>query len=191
MPQTSNIPSIDSATCIFDMNAVNEAIDQVASSINQYFCEQASEPFELLVMPLMNGGLVFSGVLLPKLAMNITLDYFHVTRYRDTNTGGDDIEWRVLPKQNVAGKHVLLLDDIYDHGITLDVVVNWCKDQNVASVSSAVLASKNIANPEIREHLVSPTFSAMTLPDAYVFGAGMDFKGYHRNAPGIFTFDEC
>ena len=74
-----------------------------------------------LVLSVMGGAVVFSGQLLPLLRFPLEFDAIHVTRYGGTTQGGE-LEWRVLPKESVAGRTVLVLDDILDEGRTLAAI---------------------------------------------------------------------
>ena len=76
------------------------------------------------------------------------------------------------------------LDDLLDHGITLSAIVEACQELGAAEVLTAVLVTKQV---ESRAGLSSTDFSALSLPDAYLFGYGMDYHGYLRNVPGIYA----
>jgi hypoxanthine phosphoribosyltransferase len=81
---------------------------------------------------------------------------------------------------------VLIVDDILDEGITLKELVAYCEQQGVSSVRTAVLVNK-LHN---RKTLESADFIGLTVEDRYVFGYGMDYKGYLRNVPGIYAVNE-
>lgn len=117
--------------------------------------------------------------------MPLRVDYLHATRYRG-ETSGADLQWRVEPVINLAGHDVLIIDDILDEGYTLDAIIDFCRLRQAASVSAAVLVRKQ------HQRGVKPSVSyiGLDVPDRYVFGAGMDYKGYWRNAEGIFAVPE-
>jgi hypoxanthine phosphoribosyltransferase len=75
---------------------------------------------------------------------------------------------------------VLIVDDILDEGITLDQVVRACEEDGAAGVHTAVLVAKR------RPHRREADFVGVEVPDRYLFGYGMDYRGYFRNASGIF-----
>jgi hypoxanthine phosphoribosyltransferase len=175
--------SIDQAICIFKRAEIDLAIEAVAKKINQSLAGE-----DVLVLPILNGGLVFSGVLIPQLTMPLQLDYMHVSRYRN-NIGAEQLQWRATPSVPLKGKSVLLVDDIFDRGDTLHEAIRWCENAGAKKVISAVLATKNLRDSTVRTTPSKPTFSALEVPDVYVFGFGMDYSGYFRNANGIFAFD--
>ena len=165
------------ADCLHDRQAVEAALDALAADIGQVL--GGSDP--VLLCP-MTGAVVFVGVLLPRLAFPLTLDYLHATRYAGALVGGA-LEWRARPATPLAGRHVLVVDDVLDRGITLAAILEWCRAQGAASVRSAVLVEKAAA----REVAVQAEFVGLHAPDRYLFGYGMDWHGYLRNAPGIYA----
>lgn len=168
------------AECLYDRTTVETACDQMASHINRDMVGT-----DALVLCILNGGLVAAGLLLPRLDFPLRVDYLHATRYRE-RTAGDDLHWRVEPSGELLGKDVLLIDDILDEGYTLDAIIRYCEARSAASVRAAVLVEKH------HDRGVAPPvdYIGLTVPDRYVFGFGMDYKGYWRNAPGIYAVME-
>ncbi len=165
------------AECLYDRAAVETALDRMAQRITH---DMAGG--DVIVLCVMNGGLVAAGALLPRLDFLLRVDYMHASRYRERTTG-DELHWRVEPHQALAGKDLLIVDDILDEGHTLDAIIRFCKQQSPASVRAAVLVQKQ------HERGVRPPldYIGLSVPDRYVFGYGMDYKGYWRNAPGIYA----
>jgi hypoxanthine phosphoribosyltransferase len=168
---------LETADRLYDENAVDAAFQCMAEDINRDMVGS-----DALVICVMNGGLVASGMLLPRLDFPLLVDYMHASRYRE-RTSGDDLHWKVDPSQPLAGRDLLIIDDILDEGFTLDAIIRFCRQQAPASVRAAVLIRKE------HERGVRPPvdYVGLTVPDRYVFGYGMDYKGYWRNAPGIFA----
>lgn len=135
-----------------------------------------------LVLAVMTGGLVPAGLLVPRFDFPFQLDYLHVSRYRDTTRGGH-LEWLRRPVVPLAGRHVLLIDDVLDEGWTLHATVAACREAGAAEVRSAVLVAKR----RTRRSGAVADYVGLELPDRYLFGYGMDYGGYLRGAPGIFA----
>lgn len=133
-----------------------------------------------LVLVVMGGAVVFAGQLLPQLRMPLDVDYVHATRYGAATSGGR-IEWRVSPSVAVRGRHVLVLDDILDGGHTMHAIRGRLLELGAASFHCAVLVEKILqaAKP------ITADFVGLRIPDRFVFGCGMDAKGYWRNLPEI------
>lgn len=138
-----------------------------------------------IVMCIMNGGLITTGKLVTRLDFPLQIDYLHATRYRNT-TSGHALNWIKYPTLSLKDRTVLVVDDILDEGATLAAVIEYCNSQQAARVYSAVLTDK------LHERKVSnikADFVGLEIEDAYVFGYGLDYKGYLRNAPGIYAID--
>jgi len=138
-----------------------------------------------LVLAVMGGAVVFAGQLLPRLRFPLEFDYLHVTRYRGKTEGGE-IEWRVLPGQNVVDRHVLVLDDILDEGETLAAIRDKLLHMGAARVWSAVLTNKD----NRLDKPVQADFVGLVVPNRYVFGCGMDAYGLWRNLPAIYALKD-
>ena len=135
-----------------------------------------------LVLAVMGGAVVFAGQLLPQLIFPLDFDYLHVSRYGDLTTGGQ-LAWIVEPRSSVAGRVVLVVDDILDEGVTLAEIAKRLRAQGASDVLSAVFADKNLG----RSKPVAADFVGVQLPNRYVFGYGMDVKGAWRNLPAVYA----
>jgi hypoxanthine phosphoribosyltransferase len=164
---------------IYSFEQVVTAIADVSANINQAL--PGHEP--LLVLCLLNGGLVFTGQLLPHLTRPVELSYVHATRYHN-NVAGAQLRWITPQHANIQGKSILLCDDIFDEGKTLHAVYQELMQQGAHSVHCAVMTTKDHPRKPVDFH---PEFSALNVPDRYVFGMGMDYSGLWRNAPGIYA----
>jgi hypoxanthine phosphoribosyltransferase len=108
-----------------------------------------------------------------------------VTRYGDATRGGE-IEWRTGPARSVAGRVVLVIDDILDEGHTLALIRERILAAGAAAFHSAVFAGKDTGRPK----RAAADFLGVTVPDRYVFGFGMDVRGAWRNLPAVYALKE-
>ena len=159
---------------------ISVAVTRVAQEINH-----ALRDTNPLVLCVMRGALVFAGHLLPQLDFPLQVDTLDATRYGASTQGGA-LVFRHMPLASIAGRTVLLLDDILDHGVTLAAVRDKLLALGALRVWIAVFAVK--ATP--RTLPVTADFLGVTLPDRYVFGFGMDVHGYWRNLPAIYALGE-
>jgi hypoxanthine phosphoribosyltransferase len=171
---------LESAERIVSADAVSAAVRRVAVEISARLGE--AHP---LVLSVMGGAVVFTGSLLPLLRFPLEFDYLHVTRYGDATSGGE-LRWIAAPRESIAGRTVLILDDILDEGITLAAIRQRMLDNGAATCFTAVFADKDIGRPKP----VKADFVGMRLPNRYVFGFGMDVKGAWRNLPEIYALRE-
>lgn len=167
------------ADCLASPAEVEHAITHLAARITA-----ALEEANPLVFTVMNGGLIFAGRLLAKLDFPLEASYLHATRYGE-HTQGQQLHWRARPDIPLTGRIVLILDDILDEGHTLLAIQQYLKNAGASRVLSAVLVHKQHerkASPGLRAD-----FTGLELADRFLFGCGMDYKGYWRNAPGIYA----
>lgn len=166
------------ATCLYDQREVDQAIDRMAVEIHKDLSEKS--PVMLCVMV---GGLITTGHLLTRLDFPLELDYVHATRYCGEITGGD-LQWRATPKAALQDRTVLIIDDILDRGVTLAAIVDYCYAKGAKEVLTAVLVDKYDAR--IDGGLTRANYVGLSIENHYVFGYGLDYKEYLRNAPGIY-----
>ncbi len=132
---------------------------------------------------------VMLGAMLPltRLSQMLTgdfqLDTCHATRYQ-SGLEGKELAWLKQPSVELTDKTVIVVDDIFDIGITLEAVVAACEANGAAKAYSAVLATKE---HDRQESGYRPDFFALTVPDRYVFGYGMDYRGHWRHVPDIYA----
>lgn len=167
----------DEADCLYNQVQVETAFDHMAVAINEKLGQ--SNP---VVLTVVNGGVVPAGCLLTRLNFPLQVDYLHATRYRE-KLSGSIVEWIHKQSMSLQGRVVLIVDDILDEGITLMHIVEQCRDAGASEIYSAVLVNKI----HDRKADVKADFVGVEVADRYVFGYGMDYKGFLRNAPGIYA----
>lgn len=167
------------AELVCNAEEVQSAVSRIAQQLNDFF-SQPDNPSFPLVLGVMGGAVVFTGQLLPQLKFPLEFDFIHVSRYGDEDHGGE-IVWKVIPRQNVTNRTVIVLDDILDEGETLAHVKERLLDMGAARVILVVFADKAIG----KKKPVMPDFTGVTLPNRFVIGYGMDWQGYWRNLPDI------
>jgi hypoxanthine phosphoribosyltransferase len=169
--------TLESAELIVSADAVSAAVRRVADEISVHLSNAYP-----LVLSVMGGAVVFTGSVLPLLRFPLEFDYLHVTRYGDATSGGE-LRWIAAPRESIAGRTVLVLDDILDEGITLSAIRQRMLDNGAAACFTAVFADKDIGRPKP----IKADFVGLRLPNRYVFGFGMDVKGAWRNLPEIYA----
>ncbi|ATQ73475.1 hypoxanthine-guanine phosphoribosyltransferase [Massilia violaceinigra] len=172
---------LDNAEEIFDAAAVQAAVRQVADKLNSRFDQPDNAAFPL-VLGVMGGAVVFTGSLLPQLRFPLEFDYIHVSRYGDDDQGGN-VVWKVIPRPSVAGRIIIVLDDILDEGETLAQVKQRLLDMGAAEVVITVFADKALK----RSKPIKADIVGLSIPDKFVVGFGMDVYGYWRNLPGLWA----
>jgi hypoxanthine phosphoribosyltransferase len=181
MPDTAKAWAfLKDSELIASADQVRAAVQRLADEIEKEFSEKYP-----LVLAVMGGAVVFAGQILPLLRFPLDFDYVHASRY-GAMTRGSAIEWRVRPPALVRGRKVLVLDDILDHGETMQAIRNGLLELGAESVLCAVLVEKILSG----QKPVTPDFVGLKIPDRFVFGCGMDAKGFWRNLPEIRAMKE-
>jgi hypoxanthine phosphoribosyltransferase len=163
---------------LFGPAEVEAALDRMATEIGTELADR-----DPVVLCAMVGGVIPTGLLLPRLAFPVEVDYLHVTRYRGQTSGGT-LSWFRRPDERISGRTVLIVDDVLDEGYTLRAMVEACRERGASAVYSAVLVVKAVPRSA-----GSPQadFAGLLADDRYLFGYGMDYKNYLRNAAGIYA----
>ena len=178
----SDIESVlENADLLHDTVTVEDALKNMAAEITARLT--GKHP---LILSVMTGGIVPTGMLLPLLDFPLQLDYIHATRYRG-KTIGNTLNWLKKPEQPLSDRVILLIDDILDKGITLFEITQYCKQVGAQEVFTAVLIEKKLTHDRPLNHA---DFTGLSVPDRYVFGYGMDYHNYHRNCAGIYALKE-
>ena len=171
---------LETAELICPAAVVSETVARMAREISAALAD--SFPLALCVML---GAVLFAGQLLPQLRFPLELDYVDLSRYGDATRGGE-LTWRAATGTAVAGRVVLVLDDILDEGHTLAAIRDKLLADGASRVCIAVFAEKNIG----RAKPFSADFVGVRLPNRYVFGFGMDVSGAWRNLPEIYALKQ-
>lgn len=168
----------DEADCLFNRAAIDAVIERMAAEITAQLSDKHP-----VVMSVMTGAMIPAGQLLTHLAFPLTIDYIHATRY-GAETRGGSLKWITEPHRSFEGRVVLIVDDILDEGATLAAIVDYCRNNGASEVYTAVLVEK--IHTRKHEGMVAD-FVGLEVEDRYVFGYGMDYKGYLRNVAGIYA----
>lgn len=172
----------DRAEQIYSADEIYKAIDTVAAQMTEALHDK--NPLLLCVLV---GGIVPAGYLIDRLHFPLQIDYVHATRYQD-KTVGQELNWVAKPRTELTNRTIVIIDDILDGGLTLAEVVKWCESQGAKEVLTMALIDKKAAR--VQGGLDTVDFTALTAPDSFLFGFGLDYKGYLRNAPGIYAVAE-
>lgn len=170
-----------SSTVLFEQQEIDRGIAQIALETSKAIAD--SYP---LVLCVMNGGLYFTGQLMRHWQFPLTLDYVHATRYR-LSTLGSDVVWKAYPQNDIKDRHVIIVDDIFDQGYTLQDITEYCLKHGAKSVKSCFLIRKSHARKKAD---IDADFVALECSDHYIYGNGMDLKSHFRNLKDIYALSE-
>lgn len=166
---------------LFDSQQVEQAISDIADKVAQEIKEQFP-----LVLCVMNGGLYLTGQLMRCWDFPLTIDYVHATRHR-LATLGRDVLWKAYPQNELKGRHIVIVDDIFDQGYTLEEVKAFCMQQGARKCTSVFLIRKS---HDRKKADIQADYVALECDDVYVYGSGMDLQSHFRNLSGIHAIPE-
>jgi hypoxanthine phosphoribosyltransferase len=169
------------AELLFDQSSVEVAIADLASTVEN----QCKDDFPL-VLCVMNGGLYLTGQLLRHWDFPLTVDYVHATRYR-LATLGKDVLWKAYPQNEIKDRNIIIVDDIFDQGYTLEEIKSYCSKQGANSITSVFLIRKT---HERKKADIEPGYVGLECGGRYVYGAGMDLNSHFRNLSSIYFVEE-
>jgi hypoxanthine phosphoribosyltransferase len=166
----------DIQTALLYETTILSRLDEMAREITEHYRGK-----ELTVISILNGSLIFTADLLRRINIPLQIDCWSVSSYHGTKSTGQ-INFRQQELANVDGRHVLLLDDIFDTGLTLTTIKQkLIKETKALSVRSCVLLRKLVQ----RKTDLVPEYIGFDIEDKFVVGYGLDYNEHYRNLPYI------
>jgi len=160
---------------LFDEAAIHRRLDELAAKISDDYRERA-----LTIVAILNGSVILLADLLRRIPLPLKLDCLSVASYHGAKPSGE-LVFRQVSLPDVAGRHVLILDDILDSGVTLATIREKLEMVGPLSVSICVLLEKKKA----RSRAVEPDYVGFQIADEFVVGYGLDYMERYRNLPCI------
>ncbi|MCK5113351.1 MAG: hypoxanthine phosphoribosyltransferase [Phycisphaerae bacterium] len=143
---------------------------------------------EVTILPVLTGAFVFTADLVRQLSMKIQIDPISVSSYPGTSTTSQGCSFRLPPPENLHNRNVLIVDDIFDSGATMDFLINAVSTTPLTSLRTCALLRKQRDDLPERRNL---DFVGFDIRDEFVVGYGLDFDGFFRNLPDICVLRTC
>ena len=173
----------DKIRVLLSEDEVNKRISEVAAQISRDY-----QGKEIHLICILKGGVFFTCELAKRLELPVTLDFMSVSSYgNDTKSSGVVRIVKDLDEP-LAGKDVLIVEDIIDSGRTLSYLIEVLKQRGPESIRLCTLLDK----PERRvKKQVTVDYTCFTIPDEFVVGYGLDYAQRYRNLPyvGVVEFE--
>src|SRR5512137_2296258 len=167
---------IDFGKPLFTREEIQRKIQELGSRISTEYSEK-----DLIAVGVLKGALFFMSDLLRSLRISVRMDFIHCTSSATKGTDGHPVRMLCDMKEDIRGKHVLLIEDIMDSGVTIDYLKKMLQDRGPASLKVCVLLDK----PDRRKVQIEADYAGFRIPNKYVVGYGLDFKDRYRNLPYI------
>lgn len=155
---------------------INKTVSEIADRINKDY-----EGEEILLLVVLKGSMPFATDLMRKLNVPVRLDFIQASSYGNGTKSSGNIVIKHKPEQDLAGKNILIIEDIIDSGNTLYTLKKLMKEENPKSVKVCTMLDK----PSRREADIVPDYVGRQIPDEFVVGYGLDFDERYRELPYI------
>jgi len=167
---------IDFGKPLFTSEEIQRKIQELGSRISKDYADK-----DLLVVGVLKGAIFFMSDLLRSLKISVRMDFMHCTSSSSKGKGGNPVQMMCDIRENIKDKHVLLVEDIVDSGVTLQYLKQMLIDRGPASLKVCVLLDKS----ERRKVEIEADYAGFRIPNKYVVGYGLDYQDRYRNLPYI------
>lgn len=164
---------------VFSKEEIQSKIEEMGKQITEDY-----EGESILVVSLLKGSFIFTADLVRNIEVPVQIEFMTTSSYGDGEESSGKVDIISDLKTNIEGRHVLIVDDIMDSGLTMEVIANHLKQSNPKTVRTCVLLDK----PERRKVDMVPDYSGFVIPDLFIVGYGLNYGDYYRNIPYIFSF---
>ncbi len=173
------IPALtkDLARVLIDADTISRRVDELAHQINEAYADIEGR---LILVGVLKGSFILTADLCRKLKVPHVVDFIALSSYQGDRTSGN-VRLLMDTRENMEGKHVLIIEDILDSGYTLDYLIRNFNARKPASVKTLVLLDK----PDRHTVPVEIDYMGFTIPDVWVVGYGLDYNERYRTLPYI------
>ena len=161
---------------LFDEVTIMRRLDEIAAQITDDYRDR-----ELTVIAVLNGSLIFMADLLRRIPLPLKLDCLSVASYHGGTKSTGEVVFRQVVLPDVQDRHILILDDILDSGLTLNAIRRKLEEASPRSVRVCVLLEKKI----VRAAPVEADYIGFEIGNEFVVGYGLDYMERYRNLPCI------
>ncbi len=155
---------------------LDKQVEELGSRISKDY-----EGKELVIIGVLKGGFIFLADLARKITIPVDIDFISVSSYGDSSKSSGVVKIIKDVDANISGKHVLIVEDIIDTGLTLNHLVELLKTRGPLSVEICAALDK----PSRRKAEVHVKYKGIEIPDEFVIGYGLDYAGKYRNLPEV------
>lgn len=161
---------------LFDEPTILRRLDELAAEISAEYHNR-----ELTVIAVLNGSIILMADLLRRIPLPLKLDCLSIASYHGGTATSGEIEFRQIALPDVENRHILILDDILDSGVTLAAIREKLNSKRPRSVKTCVLLRKR----KPRRRPVEVDYVGFDIGDEFVVGYGLDYMEQYRNLPCI------
>lgn len=168
---------IDFGKPLFTAEEIQRKIQEIGSRISKDYAEK-----DVIAVGVLKGALFFMSDLLRSLRISVSMDFIHCTSSGANGLSGNPVQMLCdMKEKSITGKHILLIEDIMDSGVTIDYLKKMLLARTPASLKVCVLLDKT----DRRKVEIEADYAGFRIPNKYVVGYGLDYKDRYRNLPYI------
>ncbi len=160
---------------LISQEEIEKAVGEIGARITEDYRDK-----DPIFVGVLKGCFIFMADLMRHVKINCSMDFMAVSSYSGTTSTGA-VKINKDLSQDIQGRHLILVEDILDSGVTLNYLKNYLMVREPASISIATLLDK----PARRRADIHPDYSCFEIPDAFVVGYGLDYNERYRNLPYI------
>ena len=158
---------------------IKERTAELGQQVTEHYLQQQAT--EIVVIGILRGSVLFLSDLIRHISMPLTIDFMAISSYTSGTSSSGMVRILKDINESIEGKHVLIVEDIVDTGLTLNNLQNMLRARNPQSLAVCTLLNK----PSRRKIEVEVDFCGFEVPDEFVVGYGLDFNGHYRHLPYI------
>ncbi len=175
----------DIASTLVTQQAIREKIDELAEKIGEDYAEPCGSGSDLVLIGVLKGAVMFMTDLARALPMPVQLEFMAVSSYGSATTSSGVVRILKDLDRDIAGRHVLIVEDIIDSGLTLSWLMKNLESRDPASLEVCALLRK----PDAMKSEVAVRYVGFDIPNEFVVGYGLDYAERYRDLPFIGTLD--
>ena len=167
----------DMERCLISARDIEDKVAGLAKKISADYRGK-----NLLVVGILKGAVLFMADLVRKMEIPVNIDFMAVSSYGSSTESSGVVRIMKDLDQSMEGRHVLIVEDIIDTGLTLKYLVEYLETRQAASVEVCTLLDK----PDRRKAEVKVKYNGFTVPDEFLVGFGLDYNEQYRNLPEVY-----
>jgi hypoxanthine phosphoribosyltransferase len=178
MKTDAHVPGGTQLTMLFSREAIVARVKELAKQINHDYAGK-----ELLAVGILKGAFVFLADLMRELEVALEVDFIRAASYGHGTTSSGQVRLTKDLDGPIAGRHVLVVEDILDTGLTLHALLQQLRSRGPASLKVCVLLNKALRT----QYVLTPDYVGFEVSDDFVVGYGIDCAEQYRQLPAIYA----
>jgi hypoxanthine phosphoribosyltransferase len=170
---------------VFGPEEISRQVKAVAAKVDAHYGPLVSRADPLVVLGVLNGAFVFMADLIRAVSIPLEVDFIRLSSYEDRADSSQEVVLLKAPERPIAGRHLLVVEDIADCGLTLQWLLGYLETKGPMSVKTAVLVDKR----ERREVKVELDYTGFVQEGGFLVGYGLDYAKSYRELDGIYRLE--